>query len=217
MLRSPADSTLYDQEWKDFLATQDFGQLIAFGVARRHPIVTPSHYIFDGKNNVELHLHRANPFFKAIAESPYVTFSVIAAHTYIPTYWNNDPNSDPSWAVPTSYYAAVQASGSATTIDTDSALADLLNRQMLRFQPEGKHHPVQPGDNPFGRMLAAIRGVRVAIQTVDAKFKFGGNRDPEHRLQIAERLASRSAPRDSEARSLLLHRHAIVERRTDSN
>jgi hypothetical protein len=39
-----------------------------------------------------------------------------------------------------------------------AALAKILERQLAHFQPEGKHAPVEPGDNPYGKELSAIRG-----------------------------------------------------------
>src|SRR5439155_983517 len=156
-------------------------QIIAFAVARRHPIVTPCHYVFDGDKKIELHLHRANPLLKAIAESPYVTFSLIAAHVFIPGYWNYAEGSDPAWAAPTSYYAAVQAMGTAQVIADPQAISDLLNRQMKRFQPEGNRHLVEPGDSPFGQMLRSIRGICLTVAEVNVKFKFGGNQNAAHR------------------------------------
>ena len=208
MLKTAADEAVDDQEWKNFVAMQDFGQIIAFGIARRHPIVTPCHYVFDGDKKVELHLHRANPLLKAIAESPYVMFSLIAAHVFIPGYWNYAEGSDPAWAAPTSYYAAVQAMGTAQVIDDPQAISDLLNRQMERFQPEGNHHAVEPGDSPFGQMLRSIRGVCMTVAEVNVKFKFGGNHSTAHRLRIADLLLARNGPGDVDAREHLLRRHS---------
>ena len=208
MLKTSADEALDDQEWKNFVAMQDFGQIIAFGIARRHPIVTPCHYVFDGDKKIDLHLHRANPVLKAIAESPYVTFSVIAAHVFIPGYWNYAEGSDPAWAAPTSYYAAVQAMGTAQVIADPQAISDLLSRQMERFQPEGNHHLVEPGDSPFGQMLRSIRGICLTVAEVNVKFKFGGNHSTAHRLRIADLLLARNGPGDVDARAHLLRRHS---------
>jgi transcriptional regulator len=42
---------------------------------------------------------------------------------------------------------------------------------------------------------------------VRAKFKFAGNKEPDHRELIAGRLAERGAPHDAAARDHLLRRH----------
>lgn len=82
---------------------------------------------------------------------------------------------------PTSYYAAVQAVGRAAIVADPAEPAALLTRQMGQMQPEGGHAPVAPGPTPFGRMLSGIRGLRLEIEEVRAKFKFGGNRTAAHR------------------------------------
>jgi hypothetical protein len=45
------------------------------------------------------------------------------------------------------------------------------HRQLADFQPERRHAAVAPGAAPYGRMLPGIRGVRLAVLRVDAKFK----------------------------------------------
>ncbi len=54
------------------------------------------------------------------------------------------------------------------------------------------------------RQLPRIRGLRLDVQQVRAKAKYGGNKTPEHRARIAERLAERDGPMDRQARELLL-------------
>jgi transcriptional regulator len=56
--------------------------------------------------------------------------------------------------------------------------------------------------------LPGIRGIRIAITDVTAKFKYGGNVDAEHRAAVAQRLADRAGPGDAAARQQLLRRSA---------
>jgi transcriptional regulator len=209
MLRSASDAALSEREWREYLQTDDFGQIVAQESSGR-AVVTPSHFIFDGQETIELHVHRLNPIVAALEESRRAVLSVTGAHVYIPTYWNGDIGDDPEWSAPTSYYAAVQVSGPAEVVHDANEVASLLNRQLAHFQPEGGYRPVEPGTSPFGRMLVAIRGIRLRVETVEVKFKFGGNRTPEHRLQMAERLANRNGPRDSEALAHLLRREELL-------
>ena len=58
------------------------------------------------------------------------------------------------------------------------------------------------------RQLPGIRGVRIRVEGVRAKQKYGGNKTPEHRRAIAEHLAERDAPGDEAARGHLLRRTA---------
>src|SRR6266567_1098005 len=96
------------------------------------------------------------------------------------------------YGVPTSYYAAVQLACDVEPIDDDAALAKILERQLGHFQPEGKHAPVEPGENRYARQFGAIRGLRLTVTDVRAKFKFGGNRTEQHREAVAQKLDERA-------------------------
>ena len=202
MLIHRHDEPLTDAEWRDFLKTHDFGDLIVPGAPTRDlPIVVPTHFIWDGDKTVLLHLARINPVWEAIAERPRALLSVFGAYAYIPGHWNQD-----EYGVPTSYYAAVQLACDIEATDDDSALAKILESQLAHFQPEGKHAPVEAGENPYGKKLSAIRGLRLTVTDVRAKFKFGGNRTEEHREVIAKKLDERGRGLDSEARGYTLTR-----------
>ena len=146
MLIHRHDEPLTDAEWRDFLKTHDFGDFIVPGAPTRDlPVVVPTHFIWDGDKTVLLHLARINPVWDAIAERPRALLSVFGAYAYVPGHWNQD-----EYGVPTSYYAAVQLACDIEPTDNDAALAKILERQLAHFQPEGKHAPVEPGDNPYG-------------------------------------------------------------------
>jgi len=195
------DEPLSDAEWRAFLADHDFGELIAPGAGRDLPIVVPTHFIYDGDKTVLLHLARPNPVWEALAERPRALLSVFGAYTFIPGHWNQD-----EYGVPTSYYAAVQLACDVEVVDEPAGIAAILERQLAHFQPEGKHAPVEPGDNPYGKLLGSIRGIRLSVTDVRAKFKFGANRTVEHREAVAAKLAERDRPLDVEARTNLVRR-----------
>jgi transcriptional regulator len=207
MLIRSHDAARDEAEWRTFLTQHDFGQLIATGAGRPVPIVVPTHFVFDGQDGVELHLTSDNPVWDAVAEQPLVVLSVVGAYAFIPGYWAPADPAAPEYGIPTSYYGAVQATCRASRVDDPAQLAAILERQLAHFQPEGRHATVAPGQtNPFGRRLGAIRGLRLAIEDVRAKFKFGGNRPAADRLRIADHLLQRGGPLDLEARSELLRR-----------
>src|SRR5438309_8388528 len=201
MLIHKHDAALDDAEWRDFLKTHDFGELIVPGKDRDLPVVVPAHFLYDGDHTVLLHLAKPNPVWDAIAERPRVLLSVFGAYTYIPGHWNQD-----EYGVPTSYYAAVQLACDVEIVDEPAGVAAILERQLAHFQPEGKHAPVEPGDNPYGKLLGSIRGIRLSVTDVRAKFKFGANRTVEHREAVAAMLAERGRPLDVEARTNLVRR-----------
>ena len=201
MLIRRHDAPLSDEEWHAFLADHDFGELIVPGVGRDLPVVVPTHFIYDGDKTVLLHLAQPNPVWEALAERPRALLSVFGAYTYVPGHWNQD-----EYGVPTSYYAAVQLACDAEIVDDPAGIAAILERQLAHFQPEGKHAPVEPGDNPYGKLLGSIRGIRLSVTDVRAKFKFGANRTVEHRRVVGTKLAERGRPLDLEARANLMRR-----------
>ena len=201
MLIHRHDAPLDDDEWRAFLRSHDFGELIVPGSGRDLPVVVPAHFLWDGDREVVLHLARANPVWDALAERPRALLSVFGAYTYIPGHWNQD-----EYGVPTSYYAAVQLACDAEVVDDPSRVAAILERQLGHFQPEGLHAPVTPGETRYGTLLPSIRGIRLAVTEVRAKLKFGTNRTVQHREVVAAKLAERGAPLDLEARAHVLDR-----------
>jgi len=205
MLIRKHDAALCEDEWRTFLASRDFGELIASGRERDVPVVVPTHFIYDGDHTITLHLAVPNPVWEALADNPLALVSVYGDYSYIPTQWNANPGTDVAYGVPTSYYAAVQAIVRTRTVDDPDELAGILTAQLAHFQPEGGHAQVDPA-GPYGKQFSGIRGIVGTIEEVRAKFKYGGNKTVEHRLRIADNLAERGTGNDAGARAQLLRR-----------
>jgi transcriptional regulator len=195
-----------DEEWRTWLAAHDFGQLIAAGRDRDVPIVVPTHFVFDGDRTVWLHLARPNPVWDALAENHRALLTVVDDYTYIRSSWNAGPTTPEELGVPTSYYAAAQLTCDARVIDDPAEKAELLNRQLAHFEPGSGRLPVSVDQEADRRLLPGIRGIELTVTEVRAKFKYGGNKDVEHRCEIAARLAERGGPADAAARGHLLRR-----------
>ena len=142
-----------------------------------------------------LHLARPNPIWAAIAENDQVLLSVAGDWAYVPTAWKAIGDEDPRFGVPTTYYAAVQLIASAEVVDDQHAKAEILRTQLGAVEPGSD--AVDPVEH--GRVLYGIRGLRLHVRDVRAKFKYGGNVDDAHRAQVARRLAERDGPGDAAA------------------
>jgi transcriptional regulator len=59
---------------------------------------------------------------------------------------------------------------------------------------------------PYARMLAGIRGRRLTVVGVTAKFKYDDHKPAEHRQRVAGRLAERGLHQDQRAREEQLRR-----------
>ena len=188
-------------EWREFLRVHPFGELVAGGRDRDLPIVVPTQFLLDG-DEVVLHLARPNPVWAAIEENDRVIVSVSGDWTYIPSAWKAIGEEDPRLGIPTTYYAGVQVAGTGRIVDEPEAVAAVLRQQLASMQPDVD--VVDPTEH--GAKLRAIRGLRIAVHEVRAKFKYGGNVDRAHRLAVADLLAQRDGPGDAAARAHLLRR-----------
>ena len=75
---------------------------------------------------------------------------------------------------------------------------------------EGGHAAVAPGAAPYGRMLSGIRGVRLAVLRVDAKFKYDDANPVEHRQRVIGRLEQRGHGLDTGAAAQQRRRLAVI-------
>ena len=151
---------------------------------------------------------RVNPVFSAIAENPRVLLSVAGDWAFIPSAWKAIDDEDPQLGIPTTYYAAVQLVGTATVHDErqePGSVADVLRRQLHGLQPG---FAVADPAVAHPRQIQSILGISIAVDSVSAKFKYGGNVDEAHRLAVVEHLQERQGPGDAAAAGHLLRRLA---------
>jgi transcriptional regulator len=194
MLVHPWDAPVDPDDWRAFVTAQGFAQLIAAGRNRDVPVVVPTQFVLEG-DTVLLHLARPNPVWPAIEENPTVLLSVAGDWAYVPSAWKAVGDEDPAMGIPTTYYTAAQLTCDATVIDDQDAKVSILRRQLASAEPELA--AADPSEH--GRKLAGIRGLRLEVREVRAKFKYGGNVDTEHQELVAQRLAERSGPGDAAA------------------
>lgn len=202
MLIHPWDAGTSVEEWTAFVRVYGFGHLVAAGRGRDVPVVVPTQFALASPSLVLLHLARPNPIWAAVAENPAVVLSIAGDWAYIPAAWKAIGDEDPRLGVPTTYYSAVQLIASATVVDDDAGKAEILRTQLGVTEPgSGAADPLE-----HGRRLAGIRGLRLAVTDVRAKFKYGGNVDEAHRAAVAAHLTDRHGPGDDAALSHLRRR-----------
>ena len=198
MYIAPVDATVGEDEWRPFVEAHSFGHLVAAGRGRDVPVVVPTQFVLDG-TVVWLHLVRVNPLFGALAENPRVLLSVAGDWAFIPSAWKATGEEDPRLGIPTTYYGAVQLIGPAQVLDErdePGSVAAVLRRQLGAFQPEVD---VADPQEAHQKKLTAILGIRIEIEEVRGKFKYGGNVEELHRLAVVERLEDRAGPGDGAA------------------
>ncbi len=211
MLIHPWDSSMETSEWQQWLAATDrFGVLAVNNVdPSLAPAVVPTHFTVAG-GELLVHLARPNPVWQHLEAAGEVRLAVIGDYAYIPTYWRAKAGGPDEDGVPTSYYATVQFVCRPTIIDDPEGKVEILRAQLSDFQPEGGHATVAVDEAPYGRMLSGIRGVRLEVLRVDAKFKYDDHNPIEHRQRVTGNLEQRSHGLDNGAAAQQRRRLAAI-------
>lgn len=211
MLIHPWDAALDPYEWQGWLAAHErFGLLAVNNLEpAQAPIVVPTHFTLAGEELL-IHLARPNPIWPHLEVAAEVRMTVIGDYAYIPTYWRAEAGAPDEDGVPTSYYSAVQFTCRATVVDDPHGKVEILTAQLADFQPEGRHATVAVDEPPYGRLLSGIRGARLAVLRVDAKFKYDDRKPVEHREQVIDRLGRRNQGLDSAAAAQQRRRLAAI-------
>jgi transcriptional regulator len=211
MLIHPWDAALDPVEWQDWLASTDrFGMLAVNNLdPAQAPLVLPTHFTVAG-DELLIHLARPNPVWPHLEAATEVRLAVIGDYAYIPTYWRAKAGRPDEDGVPTSYYTAVQFLCRPTVVDDPQGKAEILAAQLADFQPEGRHAAVAVDTAPYGRMLPGIRGVRLTVLQVDAKFKYDDANPVEHRESAIGHLEQRGRGLDAAAAAQQRRRLAAI-------
>jgi transcriptional regulator len=211
MLIHPWDAALDAAEWQEWLASTDrFGMLVVNNLDPvQAPLALPTHFTVAGEELL-FHLARPNPIWAHLEAAAEVRLAVMGDYAYIPTYWRAKAGGPDEDGVPTSYYTAVQFVCRPTVIDDSEGKVEILATQLADIQPEGGHAEVGVDIEPYGRMLPGIRGVRLAVLHVDAKFKYDDSNPVEHRERVVGYLEERGQGLDAGAARQQQRRLAAV-------
>ena len=211
MLIHPWDASLNTAEWQEWLASSDrFGVLAVNNVdSAEAPVLVPTHFTV-ATDELLVHLARPNPIWPHLEAATEVRLAVIGDYAYIPTYWRAKAGGPDEDGVPTSYYATVQFVCTPTIVDDPAGKVDILTAQLGDFQPEGGYATVAVGEAPYGRMLSGIRGLRLAVKRVDAKFKYDDHNPVDHRQRVTANLEQRKHALDTGAATQQRRRLATI-------
>lgn len=211
MLIHPWDAALDETEWQSWLAGTDrFGILAVNNLdPAAAPLMLPTHFTRAG-TELLVHLARPNPVWPHLEAAAEVRLAVIGDYAYIPTYWRAKAGGPDEDGVPTSYYSSVQFVCRPTIVDDPEGKAEILAAQLRDFQPEGRHAVVAADSAPYGRMLPGIRGVRLAVLRVEAKFKYDDANPTEHRERVIGNLEERDRGLDVGAAAQQRRRLAAI-------
>jgi transcriptional regulator len=196
----PWDASLDRAEWQQWLAGTDrFGMLAVNNLdPAQAPVMVPTHFTVR-EDELLVHLARPNPAWPHLEAAHEVRLAVVGDYAFVPSYWRAAEGTGAEQGVPTSYYSAVQFLCRPTVVDDPEEKAAILRTQLGDFQPEGGHAAMSADSPPYGRMLPGIRGLRLEVVRVDAKFKYDDHKPVEHRQRVSERLEDRGRALDHNA------------------
>ncbi len=150
----------------------------------------PMVWVDDGEQSwLEGHLARANPHLAGLAEGQTVRLVFTGPDAYVsPAHYDNPRN------VPTWNYLALEVLGTLHRVDEALAKDRLLKRLI---EPRDPGYIAQWRGLPEDfqeSLLGAIVGLRVAVQSVQAKAKLSQNRSAGERQRLIEHFVAGTSP-----------------------
>jgi transcriptional regulator len=141
------------------------------------------------------HVARANPVWKDLSADTSSAVVFQAEQGYISPSWYPTKKSDPR-AVPTWNYSVVHVHGVARAIEDKPALLSIVSE--LTHQHElHRDHPWSVSDAPpdyIDKLLGAIVGIEIAIDSIQGKFKLSQNRSADDRQGVITGLHRTNNP-----------------------
>jgi transcriptional regulator len=175
------------------LTEGEHGHLAVWDAAARQPALTFMHYVpRPAERELWGHLANANPMLAALERDPRATFTVFGPAAYVASYFGGEPR-----GVPTSYYSWAQCEVEVALLREPAPLLEILAAMLARFQPEGRHPPLDPTERYWQGMLGAITGVKLRIRGVASRFKYGQNKSAHVRGEIVRHLRERAGGQDA--------------------
>lgn len=184
-LRRQEFSVTERQEIETFLQEMGYGFLGTVNAAGE-PRVTPLNFVYY-KGKVYFHGSKIGEKMASMAANDRVSFSVAREFSQIPSYWL-----DPELACPaTVFFKSVLITGRAEEVTDPQEKAEAFTAFMNKLQPEGGHAPIDPADERYAKRLAGTAMVKIHVEDISAKFKFGQNWKAEKRAAVGEKLLAR--------------------------
>jgi nitroimidazol reductase NimA-like FMN-containing flavoprotein (pyridoxamine 5'-phosphate oxidase superfamily)/GNAT superfamily N-acetyltransferase len=122
-----------------------------------------------------------------LARRDCATFTGWHDEAWIPSYWRHPQQACPA----TTYYTSVVVRG-RLQIELDLATkARVLQAFMAKYQPEGGHHPLQADHKLYSGPLQALTVMRMEIEDLSCKAKYGQHLSSEARQKVRNGLIGR--------------------------
>ncbi|MEK8127597.1 pyridoxamine 5'-phosphate oxidase family protein [Paenibacillus filicis] len=182
---------------------EPFLREMTFGVLGTHaedgwPELTPLNFVYH-EGAVYFHGSKIGQKMTNLKKDNRVTFSVAQEFAIIPSYFL-----DPKLACPaTAYFKSVLIKGYGEIVEDLQEKASALGAFMSKLQPEGGYETIDAADPDYAKQLRGTAVVRIRVESMSAKFKFGQNLTDSKRDKVTTGLEGRDASMDAETLALM--------------
>lgn len=180
------------KEINQFLEEMSFGFLGTWG-EDGWPHITPLNYVYF-QGNLYFHGSKIGQKMIDLKQNNRVTFSVAKEYAVIPSYFSGSPMACPA----TTYFKSVNIKGYAFLVEDLKEKAEVFTALMHKLQPDGGYLPIRAEDEAYAKSLNAVALVKIMVEDITAKFKFGQNMDEQRFEKTVTGLQERQKGLDLE-------------------
>lgn len=143
----------------------------------------------DGQMMLFGHVMRNTDHHRAFMQNPNALALFVGAHTYVSASWYSNPNQASTWN-----YLSVHARGTIRFLEEDD-LRKILDETTTKYE-QNENSPAlfkHLTDDYINRLIKAIVGFEMKVETIDNVFKLSQNRDEESFHNIMDKLNGQDA------------------------
>ncbi len=172
---------------EEILDKTQYGVLALNG---ERPYALPVNFVYF-ESAIYFHGSHKGKKMTILKKKPLVSFSVIADHTILPSYIMSDSD----LACPaTAFFKSIIIDGKVESIINMKEKRVVFSAMMKKLQKEGKY--LDFDSNEYDRALKKVALLKINIESISAKFKFGQNYSESKRALIISNLEKRNDPND---------------------
>jgi len=161
------------------------------------PYAIPVNFVYY-KNAIYFHGSYKGKKMDLIRSNPHASFNVVTNHSVIPSYiMSKDELACPA----TAFFKSVTIDGKIELIDTNEEKRKIFDALMKKLQPEGKY--ISFDSEKYNGVLERVAVLKINIESISAKFKFGQNYTKSKKEFILNNLKNRNTPNDNEIVKLM--------------
>jgi len=143
----------------------------------------------EGQMTLEGHVMKNTDHHRAFVQHPNALAVFIGAHTYVSASWYSNPNQASTWN-----YQSVHARGTIRFLEEDD-LRRVLEETTAKYE-RNENSPAlfkHLADDYINRLIKAIVGFEMKVETIENVFKLSQNRDEKSFHNIMEKLNEQDA------------------------